>query len=31
MDTAIIREIIKKREVQLGDNQKVRSLKILEF
>ena len=31
MDTAIIREIIKKREVQLGDIQKVRSLKILEF
>ena len=31
MDTVIIREIIKKREVQLGDIQKVRSLKILEF
>ena len=31
MDTVIIREIIKKQEVQLGDIQKVRSLKILEF
>ena len=31
MDTAIIREIIKKREVQLGDIQKVRSLKIPKF